>query len=243
MRRMNNLTMRPTPAILQKTFMKPDFLLFVGHLVLLVFVMPASAGSPTTIDSSPLRDKAAFFQRDLLEKHWLDGLYVSIVPSAPSGTPLPHTVNQPGNVIHSGGLDRPISCRRGLSVCGDAGSVGAPARGRGSARPQDSARSHRQAGTAGARLRNGTRAGAGLGAKRRGLAKVAPGSGSFFRLSLAWRRECGQLQRSALWLRNLFRSSRRPVATPVDCRRRGQADDPPAGQSVPNHGCGRRSNP
>jgi hypothetical protein len=82
--------------------MKSDFIQFIGHLVLLVCVMPASAGSPAAIDSSPLRDKAAFFQRDLLDKHWLDGLYVSIVPSAPSGARLPHTVNQPGNVIHSG---------------------------------------------------------------------------------------------------------------------------------------------
>ncbi len=53
-------------------------------------------------DSSPLREKAAYFQRDLLDKHWLDGLYVSIVPAAPAGTRLPHTVNQPGNVIHAG---------------------------------------------------------------------------------------------------------------------------------------------
>ena len=27
-----------------------------------------------------MRVKAAWFQRDLLDKHWLDGLYVSIVP-------------------------------------------------------------------------------------------------------------------------------------------------------------------
>ena len=60
------------------------------------------AGPSAVTDSSPLREKAAYFQRDLLDKHWLDGLYVSIVPAAPPGTRLPHTVNQPGNVIHSG---------------------------------------------------------------------------------------------------------------------------------------------
>jgi hypothetical protein len=61
----------------------------------------AWGGSPVT-DASPLLEKAKFFQQDLLDKHWLDGLYVSIVPSAPTGTKLPHTVNEPGNVIHSG---------------------------------------------------------------------------------------------------------------------------------------------
>jgi hypothetical protein len=58
-------------------------------------------GAPPT-EASPLHEKAKFFQQDLLDKHWLDGLYVSIVPSAPSGTKLPHTVNEPGNVIHAG---------------------------------------------------------------------------------------------------------------------------------------------
>jgi hypothetical protein len=53
-------------------------------------------------DSSPLLLKAQYLQRDLLDKHWLDGLYVSIVPAAPPGTHLPHTVNEPGNVIHAG---------------------------------------------------------------------------------------------------------------------------------------------
>ncbi|HET6327158.1 MAG TPA: hypothetical protein VFG04_20925 [Planctomycetaceae bacterium] len=53
-------------------------------------------------DGSPLGQKADYLQRDLLDKHWLDGLYVSIVPNAPAGTKLPHTVNEPGNVIHAG---------------------------------------------------------------------------------------------------------------------------------------------
>jgi hypothetical protein len=41
-------------------------------------------------------------QRDLLDKHWLNGLYVSIVPTRPDRATFPHTVNEPGNVIHSG---------------------------------------------------------------------------------------------------------------------------------------------
>jgi hypothetical protein len=76
--------------------MKTEFARFIIRLALLVWAMPA------VIDSSPLHDKAAYFQGDLLDKHWLDGLYVSIVPAAPHGSQLPHTVNQPGNVIHSG---------------------------------------------------------------------------------------------------------------------------------------------
>ena len=55
-------------------------------------------------DSDPLAEKAKFFQKDLIDKHWLDGLYVSIVPSAPDGTKPHHTVNEPGNVIHAGVL-------------------------------------------------------------------------------------------------------------------------------------------
>jgi hypothetical protein len=77
-----------------------------GGLILLLFSLvaprPVLAGPLAVTDSSPLRDKAAYSQRDLLDKHWLDGLYVSIVPSAPAGTRLPHTVDQPGNVIHAG---------------------------------------------------------------------------------------------------------------------------------------------
>jgi len=73
-----------------------------GSLTFFVSVLSVSAGSSAVTDSSPLREKAAYFQRDLLDKHWLDGLYVSIVPSAPPGTPLPHTIDQPGNVIHAG---------------------------------------------------------------------------------------------------------------------------------------------
>ena len=82
--------------------MKTDLLRFIGLLMLFVPAMPMSGGAAAVVDSSPLDDKATYLQRDLLDKHWLEGLYVSIVPSTPSGLSLPHTVNQPGNVIHAG---------------------------------------------------------------------------------------------------------------------------------------------
>jgi hypothetical protein len=53
-------------------------------------------------DSSPLLDKAKYFQQDLVDKHLLEGLYVSIVPASPPGTKLQHTTDGPGNVIHAG---------------------------------------------------------------------------------------------------------------------------------------------
>src|SRR6266576_2938056 len=79
---------------------------FIGGFILFIIVAfsagPVFAGQPVVTDSSPLAAKAKYFQQDLLDKHWLDGLYVSIVPSAPMGTKLPHSVNEPGNVIHAG---------------------------------------------------------------------------------------------------------------------------------------------
>jgi hypothetical protein len=56
----------------------------------------------TITNSSPLAEKAKYLQRDLIDKHLLEGLYVSMVLSAPEGTKLPHTVDDPGNVIHAG---------------------------------------------------------------------------------------------------------------------------------------------
>ena len=65
--------------------------------------MPCWARSaPAPRDDSPLHEKARYFQQDLLDHHWLDGLYVSIVPSVPPGIKTPHTVDEPGNVIHAG---------------------------------------------------------------------------------------------------------------------------------------------
>lgn len=69
---------------------------------LLPTILFAASPDPAPIDASPLRVKAAWLEKDLVEKHSLNGLYVSIVPSAPPGTILEHTVDQPGNVIHSG---------------------------------------------------------------------------------------------------------------------------------------------
>ena len=76
--------------------------MWLTRLILLVLIF-SQANSATAIDdASPLLEKAKYFERDLVDKHWLDGLYVSIINSAPSGTKVPHTVNEPGNVIHSG---------------------------------------------------------------------------------------------------------------------------------------------
>ncbi len=66
------------------------------------FVPAMSRATSKVTDSSPLLQKADYFQRDLLDKHFLEGLYVSIVPAAPPGAKLTHTVNEPGNVIHAG---------------------------------------------------------------------------------------------------------------------------------------------
>ncbi len=57
---------------------------------------------PRPQDDSPLVEKAQWFQQNLLEKHWLDGLYISITPTAPDGVQLSHTVDTSGNVIHAG---------------------------------------------------------------------------------------------------------------------------------------------
>ncbi|MHB8521277.1 MAG: WD40/YVTN/BNR-like repeat-containing protein [Limisphaerales bacterium] len=78
--------------------------LTVGGIILFVASLGASAPVPAVpvTDSSPLHLKARYLQQDLLDKHWLAGLYVSIVPAAPPGARLPHTVNEPGNVIHAG---------------------------------------------------------------------------------------------------------------------------------------------
>ena len=46
-----------------------------------------------------MEEKARILQSNLIEKHLLDGLYVSMVPTGP---PVPHTVDDPGNVIHAG---------------------------------------------------------------------------------------------------------------------------------------------
>src|SRR3972149_6317931 len=66
------------------------------------FMLVAGTGAFAIDDASPLAEKPAYREQDLRDKHSLDGLYISIVPSAPHGTKLAHTVNEPGNVIHAG---------------------------------------------------------------------------------------------------------------------------------------------
>jgi hypothetical protein len=53
-------------------------------------------------DDSPMGEKARYFQRNLIERHLLEGLYVSIVPVPPPGKQPSHTVDEGGNVIHAG---------------------------------------------------------------------------------------------------------------------------------------------
>ncbi len=70
--------------------------------VIAILLRAGSADAIAVEDQSPLAEKAKYFHQNLLEKHWLDGLYVSIVPTAAPGVVIPHTVNEPGNVIHAG---------------------------------------------------------------------------------------------------------------------------------------------
>jgi hypothetical protein len=72
-------------------------------LVHLVYILSAAnLGQAAIEDRSSLREKAEHFQQDLLDKHWLDGLYVSIVPASSVGIGQSHTVDRTGNVIHAG---------------------------------------------------------------------------------------------------------------------------------------------
>src|SRR5258708_7546620 len=72
------------------------------RLFLLILTGAALVHAQPISDSSPMIEKARYLQRDLIDKHLVDGLYVSIVPASPPGTKLPHTVDDPGNVIHAG---------------------------------------------------------------------------------------------------------------------------------------------
>ncbi len=54
------------------------------------------------IAAQSLPEKARLLQKNLTERHLLDGLYVSIVPAPFPGLKLLHTVDEPGNVIHAG---------------------------------------------------------------------------------------------------------------------------------------------
>jgi hypothetical protein len=68
----------------------------------LICVVSFAAEAQTVSNSSPLDVKAQYLQRDLKQNHLPEGLYVSIVPVAPPGVRLQHTVDEPGNVIHAG---------------------------------------------------------------------------------------------------------------------------------------------
>ena len=68
----------------------------------LICVARIAAEAQTVLNSSALDVKAQHLQRDLKQNHLLEGLYVSIVPVAPPGVRLRHTVDEPGNVIHAG---------------------------------------------------------------------------------------------------------------------------------------------
>ena len=53
--------------------------------LLLLATLAAGIPAQTVTNSSPLGVKARYLQRDLIQKHLLDGLYVSIVPAVPAG--------------------------------------------------------------------------------------------------------------------------------------------------------------
>ena len=55
--------------------------------------------APHFAGAQSMEDKARLLQRNLIDKHLVDGLYVSMVPVGPA---VPHTVDDPGNVIHAG---------------------------------------------------------------------------------------------------------------------------------------------
>lgn len=74
------------------------WMLLVLFGLVLSFTRPALAVD----DNSPLIEKAKVLEKDLVDKHSLDGLYISIINSVPLGAKAEHTVNEPGNVIHAG---------------------------------------------------------------------------------------------------------------------------------------------
>lgn|GEM_PF-1666239 len=70
--------------------------------LMLVAVLGATLATQAVSIDSPLDEKAAYFQARILEKHWQDGLYMSIVPVTDEGETPDHTVTGPCNVIHAG---------------------------------------------------------------------------------------------------------------------------------------------
>src|SRR5262249_5756983 len=72
----------------------------VMHSLRIVLPLALLAAAPAAAQS--LEGKARLLQKNLTERHMLDGLYVSIVPAIEPGVKLLHTVDEPGNVIHAG---------------------------------------------------------------------------------------------------------------------------------------------
>src|SRR5216684_7269379 len=72
----------------------------VMHSLRMVLTLAMLAAAHLAAQS--LADKSRLLQKNLTERHLLDGLYVSIVPAVEPGVELRHTVDEPGNVIHAG---------------------------------------------------------------------------------------------------------------------------------------------
>ena len=73
-----------------------------GSAFLTFFLM--TAPSPSVTDEGvdlPLWKKAEIFERNVLEKHWIDGLYPSSVEIPLDGGPVDHTTSGSSNVAHS----------------------------------------------------------------------------------------------------------------------------------------------
>ena len=165
----------------------------IGSLLLALgcFAAPSDEARAEVTDSSPLQQKAAYLQQDLLDKHWLDGLYIGIVPAAPPGVKIPHTVDQPGNVIHAG-----VWTGRYLAGVGYQYAVTKDPQVRkmgqaDSARPPHPAGSHRTTRSFGAGLCERPWPGRGMGTRRAGFNSLASGAGGLCGLPLVRGRERG----------------------------------------------------
>ncbi|MBM4074185.1 MAG: hypothetical protein FJ267_00900 [Planctomycetes bacterium] len=75
---------------------------FIVAAVMTSMCVDAAESKTGVTDQSPLAQKADALYQNLIEKHSLDGLYISITPTAPPGVRLEHTTETSGNVIHAG---------------------------------------------------------------------------------------------------------------------------------------------
>jgi hypothetical protein len=202
-------------------------------IALLAGAMLLTANESRAVDdASPLGEKAEYLLQDLLDKHWLDGLYISIVPSAPHGTKLPHTVEEPGNVIHAG-----VWTGRYLGGVGYEYAVTKDprARERGGEILKALRILQEVTGKPGllARIRQGH--GPVMDWEREGpIPSNGIRGGALCRLSLVRRCQYRQLQRGPLRLRDLLRPRSRRRAKKFIARYRPD-DDASARQSLPHH--------